>query len=70
MAIALGTDPWEIFQRMSTAEFAATLVVIAKHLDTEKYTKHQRGPKKKPPKKLSGKPHSHVSTARILALRA
>jgi len=70
MEIALGTEPWEIFQRMSTAEFAATLVAIAKHLDTEKYTKHKRGPKKKPPKKLSGKYHSHVSTARILALRA
>jgi IS4 transposase len=70
MEIALGTDPWEIFQRMSTAEFAATLVAIAKHLDTAKYTKHQRGPKKQPPKRLSGKHHSHVSTARILALRA
>jgi hypothetical protein len=70
MEIALGTDPWEIFQWMSTEEFAATLVAIAQHLDTEKYTKQKRGPKKKPPQKLSGKHHSHVSTARILALRA
>jgi hypothetical protein len=36
MAIALGPEPWEIFQQMSTAEFAATLVTIAKHVDTEK----------------------------------
>jgi IS4 transposase len=70
MEIALGTDPWEIFQQMSTAEFAATLVAIAQHLDTEKYTKHKRGPKKQLPKRLSGKHHSHISTARILALRA
>ena len=70
MAIALGPEPWEIFQQMSTAEFAATLVAVAKHLDTEKYTKHKRGPKKQPPKRLSGKPQSHISTARILALRA
>jgi hypothetical protein len=70
MAIALGPDPWKIFQQMSTAEFAATLVTIAKHLDTEKYTKHKRGPKKQPPKKLRGKHHSHISTARILTLRA
>ncbi len=70
MEIALGTEPWEIFQRMSTEEFAATLVAIAKHLDTEKYTKHKRGPKKPPSKKLSGKHQSHISTARILALRA
>ena len=70
MEIALGPAPWEIFQPMTTAEFAATLVAIAKHLDTEKYTKHKRGPKKQPPKKLSGKHQSHISTARILALRA
>ena len=70
MEIALGTDPWEIFQQLSTAEFAAALVAIAQHLDTEKYTKHKRGPKKQPPKRLSGKHHSHISTARILALRA
>jgi hypothetical protein len=70
MEIALGTEPWEIFQQMSTEEFAATLGAIAKHLDTEKYTKQKRGPKKQSPKRLSGKHQSHVSTARILALRA
>lgn len=70
MEIALGTAPWEIFQQMSTEEFAATLVALAKHLDTEKYTKHKRGPKQPPPKRLSGKHHSHISTARIRALRA
>jgi hypothetical protein len=70
MEIALGTESWEIFQQMSTEEFAATLVAIAKHLDTEKYTKHKRGPKQQPPKRLNGKHHSHLSTARILALRA
>jgi hypothetical protein len=70
LEIALGPEPWEIFQQMSTTEFAATLVAIAKHLDTEKYTKQKRGPKKQPPKRLSGKHQSHISTARILALRA
>jgi Transposase DDE domain len=70
MEIALGAEPWEIFRRMSGAAFTATLVAVAARLDTEKYTKHKRGPKKKSPKKISGKHHSHVSTARILALRA
>lgn len=70
MEIALGAESWEIFRRMSVGEFAATLVTVAERLDTEKYTKHKRGPKKKPPKRLSGKRHHHVSTARILALRA
>jgi hypothetical protein len=69
MEIALGSEPWELFRQMSGAEFAATLVAVAKRLDTKKYTKHKRGPKKQPPTKLSGKRHSHVSTARILALR-
>ena len=70
LEIALGPEPWEIFRRMSVAEFAATLMEVAECLDTAKYTKHKRGPNKKPPKKLSGKRHPHVSTARILALRA
>jgi Transposase DDE domain len=69
MEIALGAEPWEIFRRMSGAAFTATLVAVAARLDTEKYTKHKRGPKKKSPKKISGKHYSHVSTARILALR-
>jgi hypothetical protein len=69
MEIALGAEPWEIFRQLSTAEFATTLVAIARRLDTKKYTKHKRGPKKPPPQKLSGKRSSHVSTARILALR-
>ena len=69
MEIALGTEAWEIFRQMSTAEFATTLVAIAQRLDTKKYTKHKRGPKKPPPNKLSGKHQTHVSTARILAMR-
>jgi len=69
MEIALGPEPWAVFQQMSTAEFAATLVAIAKHVNTEKYTKQKRGPKRQPPMRLSGKHQSHISTARILALR-
>jgi hypothetical protein len=69
MEIALGTEPWEIFRQMSVAAFTTTLVAIAQRLDTKQYTKYKRGPKKQPPKKLSGKRHSHVSTARILAMR-
>lgn len=69
MEIALGAEPWEIFRQMSAAEFTTTLVAIAQRLDTRKYTKHKRGPKKPPPKKLSGKQQTHVSTARILAMR-
>jgi len=69
MEIALGAESWEIFRRMSGVEFATTLVALAQRLDTKKYTTHPRGSKKQAPKKLSGKHQSHVSTARILALR-
>ena len=69
MEIALGAESWEIFRHLSPAEFTTTLVAIAQRLDTKKYTKHKRSPKKPPPKKLSGKQQTHVSTARILAMR-
>ena len=69
MEIALGEEPWAIFRQMTTAEFTTTLVAIARRLDTKKYTKHKRGPKQPPPNKLSGKGKTHVSTARILAMR-
>ena len=70
MEITLGPEPWEVLRRMSVAEFATTLVAAAQCVDTKKYTKHKRGPKKPPLKKISGKRHPHVSTARILAMRA
>jgi hypothetical protein len=70
MEIAVEAEAWEVFRHMSTAEFTTTLVAIARRLDTKKYTKHKRGPKKPPPNQLSGKRQTHVSTARILALRA
>ena len=67
--IALGVEPWTIFRQMNRREFATTLVAIAQRLDTKKYTKHKRGPKKPPPNKLRGKHQTHVSPARILASR-
>ena len=69
MEIAVEAESWEVFRHMSTAEFTALLVTIAQRLDTKKYTTHTRGPQKSPPNRLSGKRQTHVSTARILALR-
>lgn len=70
MLIAIGPQPWHVFRTMPLAEFAATLVELARRMAPGQYTKHKRSPKKKPPKKISGKRHHHVSTARILALRS
>jgi len=69
MLIAVPTEAWEIFRRMPPKKFAATLVELARRLDLRKYIKHKRGPKRKQPKKISGKTNHHVSTARILAMR-
>jgi hypothetical protein len=69
MMIAVPANSWESFRRMSAKKFAATLVELAQRLDQRKYVKHKRGPKRKQPKKISGKTNHHVSTARILAMR-
>jgi Transposase DDE domain len=67
MEIAIPKDEWRIFCRMTPQEFLATIMDLANRIRPEKYTKHKRGPKKKQPKKTSGKRIHHVSTARVLA---
>jgi hypothetical protein len=69
MMIAVPADDWTVFRTMSAEKFAAVLVELARHLDRRKYLKHKRGPKRKPPKKISGKINHHISTARVLAMR-
>ena len=69
MMVAIGDENWKVFRTVSRKKFAATLVDLAQRLDPHKYNKHKRGPKRKPPKKISGKRDHHVSTARILAMR-
>jgi IS4 transposase len=69
MLVATGEKPWRVFATMTPVQFAKTLRNLAERMDLRKYTKAKRGPKKKPPKKISGKGNPHVSTARLLALR-
>lgn len=69
MRIAIEEKHWDIFRTMSVDEFASTLVELAEHLKTHKYTKHKRGPKNPQPKKISGKKLKHLSTAKLLAQR-
>jgi hypothetical protein len=69
MLVAIPTENWGIFRKMSPHKFAATLVELASHLDPRKYAKHKRGPKQPQPKKISSRTNHHISTARILALR-
>jgi hypothetical protein len=69
MMIAVPALNWNVFRTMPREKFTATLVDLARRLDPRKYTKNKRGPKRKQPKKISGKRNHHLSTARILAMR-
>jgi len=69
MLIAVPAKHWKVFRTMTGQEFADTMVDLARHMNTHKYTKSKRGPKKKPPAKISGKHNHHISTARILSAR-
>ena len=69
MMIAIPESDWDVFRTMTTKQFGDVMLELAKHMNTKKYTKHKRGPKKKPTKKISGKRNHHLSTARILAAR-
>ena len=69
MEIAIAENAWAPFRSMSVEKFGATMVELARRMDLRKYTKHKRGPKKPPPKKISGKRIKHVSTAKLLAGR-
>lgn len=70
MLIATGEKAWNVFATMTPTQFVKTLKELAERMDLRKYTKAARGPKKKPPKKISGKGNPHVCTARLLAMRA
>lgn len=70
MMIAVPARHWDIFRRLEVREFAALLQELATRIDLRRFRKHPRGPKKPPPKKISGVKISHVATARILAERS
>jgi IS4 transposase len=70
MMIALPAKHWDIFRRLEVRDFAALLKALAAKIDLRRFRKHPRGPKKPPPKKISGVKISHVATARILAERS
>jgi hypothetical protein len=70
MMIAVPGRHWDIFRRLDTQEFAALLKELAARIDLRRFRKHPRGPKKPPPKKISGANICHVATARILAKRS
>jgi hypothetical protein len=70
MMIAVPDRYWVVFRRLEVDAFAAVLKELATRIDLRRFRKHPRGPKKPPPKKISGAKICHVATARILAKRS
>lgn len=69
MLVAIPPEHWLFLRTLPLAEFAALLRSLAEQADLERYRKHPRGKKKKPPKKRRTKNQVHVATARLLAVR-
>jgi hypothetical protein len=66
LQIAIPDAYWKRFARMSLTEFLTFVESVASTADLRRYQKNVRGPKHPPPKRLSGKGRSHVSTHRLL----
>ncbi len=66
MRIALPPTEWTVFQTVSLAELAGTLLDWASRVKLPNYRKQQRGAKKPRPRLANAQFH-HVSTAKLLA---
>jgi hypothetical protein len=66
MAGVFSGSHWEIFDKISTEEFADLLIEPAIKINSSKFKWNVNGPEKPPPKRLRGTKKTHVSTARML----
>lgn len=69
MMVVLDDSDFDYLRDMTTADFAAEMCSVARHVDIDRYRKSTRGPKKPVKKKPPNKNRTHVSTAKILAER-
>ena len=69
MMVAIPSQHWTLFRTLSAQQLADILKELAANVDLGRYKKHPRGPKQKRTKRTAYKNGSHVSTARILAMR-
>lgn len=66
MMIAIPAAHWELWRRMSLAEFVAQMLGLAQGADWQRLQKAAASPKKPAVKKPSASKQRHVSTARLL----
>jgi hypothetical protein len=69
MMIAIPEESWDVFAKMTSAQFAKTLKAVASKVDLQKLKKHPRGPKKPKTRRQRSRRVTHVATAKILAKR-
>ena len=62
-------EDWAVFRTATATVLAAWLVAQAVQINLRRYRKHERGPKKAPPKRVKDPKHPHLSIARLLAER-
>jgi len=70
MMVAIPSQHWTIFRTLNAQQLADVLTELAAHVNLRRYKKHPRSPKKKPTPRTAYKNGGHVSTAKILAMRA
>jgi hypothetical protein len=69
MMVAIPAPHWAVFGTMSEAALAEVLRALAGKMVLQRYRKHPRGPKKKPPPRRKYRNGEHIATSRILAAR-
>lgn len=69
MQIAIPDQSWRVFRDLSAPEFVLVLLALAQAVNMRRFRKVATRPRKKQPARLEQPASSHVSTARILALR-
>lgn len=70
MEIAIPDKHWKVFRKLTHADFVLVLLALAAAVDMKRFRKAPSRPRKKQAERLDQPASTHVSTARILALRS
>ena len=69
MMVALEDSDFVVYRDMPVTEFCTAMRTVAQAIDLSRYRKTTRGPKIPVKKKRHNKRKTHVSVAKVLALR-
>jgi hypothetical protein len=69
MMVAIPATQWAVFGSLSEKQLAQLLRELAGKMVLARFTKHPRGPKKKPPPRRHYRNGEHIATSKVLAAR-